>query len=928
MPRLRLDPTSPNGVSPVTDSGKTSRQQGNGYVAKVQWIDELSDVDTSTTPPTNNQALSWNAAQGKWLPKTVSGGGGGTGIVETIVAGNNVDIDATDPANPIVSVETLTLADVSDVTASASELNTLDGITASTTELNYTDGVTSAIQTQLNGKAASSHTHNVADINATGTPGGTTYLRGDGAWATPAGGSATPVPFILVGASANAPYTTDGTADDVQINAAITALASTGGIIQLEAGEYTLADTISITASNITLRGTGFSGTTLALANGVNDHAISITGTGVISVCVEELTVDGNKGNQTAGSGIYINTPWAVTDTQHLIRNVDVIMNKVNSILVEGDTRAARFVLVRARYADEAGFKFAGSDHQFINCIADAPHKSGFVIYAYNCNFVACKAFYCGVDEDGSSGWRVEAGRNMFTGCEAQDCFMDGWRIISGSDNCTLTNCWGDSNGQGAANSGDGLSIEDSNSTMVVGGAYFDRAAPDNPFPQDYGIAISGTSDNNTIAYNVMYGNDTADHVDTSSGTNYFISAPQNVIDLDGKVSVAGDTMTGSLTVPILTVKNAAATNTTTTVEAGAGASVATVLLKTHNTSNDNDQLAMELRGDQTTPDVVASVYDASATTYHEFFKYKYLLDQLEFGVNTGLFTRGSYNTPSDENMVVLQHRDSSNNATKPTVGIVFEMDADDWDGSADKHARFYAKREDDFAGIVSLNVATWSGGALNDRMKFGATNVSAVDITVPDEAYGAGWDSSLEVPTKNAVYDKIQTLQPLDADLTTIAGLTATTDNFIVSVASAWASRTPAQVKTTLALNNVDNTSNATERAATATLTNKRITARTGTATSSATPTINTDNVDFYSLTAQAADITSMTTNLSGTPTEGQRLWIAITGTAARAITWGASFESSGNVTLPTTTVLTARLDVGFIWNSVTSKWRCVAVA
>ena len=112
-----------------------------------------------------------------------------------------------------------------------------------------------------------------------------------------------------------------------------------------------------------------------------------------------------------------------------------------------------------------------------------------------------------------------------------------------------------------------------------------------------------------------------------------------------------------------------------------------------------------------------------------------------------------------------------------------------------------------------------------------------------------------------------------------------------------------------------------------TITFTNKRITARTGTTTSSATPTINTDNVDFYSLTAQTVDITSFTTNLSGTPTEAQKLWIAITGTAARAITWGASFESS-TATLPTTTVTTARLDVGFVWNTVTSKWRCVATA
>lgn len=114
---------------------------------------------------------------------------------------------------------------------------------------------------------------------------------------------------------------------------------------------------------------------------------------------------------------------------------------------------------------------------------------------------------------------------------------------------------------------------------------------------------------------------------------------------------------------------------------------------------------------------------------------------------------------------------------------------------------------------------------------------------------------------------------------------------------------------------------------AATQTFTNKRITKRTGTTTSSATPTINTNNVDFYSITAQTVDITSFTTNLSGTPTEGQTLWIAITGTAARAITWGASFEAS-TVALPTTTVTTNRLDVGFVWNSVTSKWRCIASA
>lgn len=41
---------------------------------------------------------------------------------------------------------------IANVTATASEINILDGATLTTTELNYVDGVTSAIQTQLDGK--------------------------------------------------------------------------------------------------------------------------------------------------------------------------------------------------------------------------------------------------------------------------------------------------------------------------------------------------------------------------------------------------------------------------------------------------------------------------------------------------------------------------------------------------------------------------------------------------------------------------------------------------------------------------------------------------------------------------------------------------------------------------------------------------------
>lgn len=54
-------------------------------------------------------------------------------------------------------------------------------------------------------------------------------------------------------------------------------------------------------------------------------------------------------------------------------------------------------------------------------------------------------------------------------------------------------------------------------------------------------------------------------------------------------------------------------------------------------------------------------------------------------------------------------------------------------------------------AGVVAVEWKTLAN--LTDGGTFLA------DISVPDEAYGSGWNGSVEVPTKNAVYDKIQTL-------------------------------------------------------------------------------------------------------------------------------------------------------------------------
>lgn len=96
----------------------------------------------------------------------------------------------------------------------------------------------------------------------------------------------------------------------------------------------------------------------------------------------------------------------------------------------------------------------------------------------------------------------------------------------------------------------------------------------------------------------------------------------------------------------------------------------------------------------------------------------------------------------------------------------------------------------------------------------------------------------------------------------------------------------------------------------------------------SSATPTINVNLVEAHSITALATAVTSMTTNLSGSPRNFQKLTIRFKddGTA-RAIAWGPSFEDAGQA-LPTTTVISKLLTAGLIYNSVSSKFGCVAVA
>lgn len=97
--------------------------------------------------------------------------------------------------------------------------------------------------------------------------------------------------------------------------------------------------------------------------------------------------------------------------------------------------------------------------------------------------------------------------------------------------------------------------------------------------------------------------------------------------------------------------------------------------------------------------------------------------------------------------------------------------------------------------GTPSITATVATSGIIDAMLSSGINSIKIGDGSVTNTEFQ--YIGSL---TSNA-QTQLDNKQPLDADLTTIAGLTATTDNFIQSKAGAWASRTIAEVKTDLGL-------------------------------------------------------------------------------------------------------------------------------
>ena len=127
-------------VSSGTISVASASTSGKGVIEIA--TDTEASAGTDTT----------RAVTPKQLATKVTANAAITGATHTKITYDSKGLVTGGASLSASDIPNLTLSKITDVTATASELNVLDGITATTTELNYVDGVTSAIQTQLNNK--------------------------------------------------------------------------------------------------------------------------------------------------------------------------------------------------------------------------------------------------------------------------------------------------------------------------------------------------------------------------------------------------------------------------------------------------------------------------------------------------------------------------------------------------------------------------------------------------------------------------------------------------------------------------------------------------------------------------------------------------------------------------------------------------------
>jgi parallel beta-helix repeat protein len=291
-----------------------------------------------------------------------------------------------------------------------------------------------------------------------------------------------------------ADYVASGCSADTAISSAISALPAGGGVVYLEEGTYIISSAITL-PSNVTLEGAG-ANTILEFKNGLNTNiSMLYSSSTVAKTVIKDLTLDGNKANQSSGGQYGINI-FADTTTGVTIDHV-----WAKNFYTDGiDASYGNYTIENTSSTNNAqnGFDITGNNSSVTDSIAANNGWRGFNGSGTNDSYSGDQAI-----SNTSTGLYVLGWDDSVTNCQAYNnsgpgIFVGSYSALTGSSSYN--------------NTGDGIAV-DGNSTVSGNSSYHNGAAGINA---DYSAYA-------TITGNQISGN-TTDGVDLFDGDHNIVS--------------------------------------------------------------------------------------------------------------------------------------------------------------------------------------------------------------------------------------------------------------------------------------------------------------------------------------------------------------------------------------------------------------------
>jgi len=358
-----------------------------------------------------------------------------------------------------------------------------------------------------------------------------------------------------------ADYVADGTADDVQIQAAIDALPAGGGRVVLSEGTFNIATAIKYT-SYITIQGQGYGwqtngATILKPSADINifDNTDNVT---KYAPAFIGFTIDGDGVNRASGIGIRL---WRVR--WGLIRDVQIYRTKDQGILIDDDnTQPSESRGVENRISNVMLYQTGddsielvangSSDNLFENITIRESQEHGLRLSTGGNQFIGCHIYASGDttwEDNGAVGDGVIMGgnQNLFLNCQVESNALHGFLLSGATRNIFQGNSVFNNNRDGGATRYAFILTNNSDFNLIEGNFLTDVQGT----PTQSGISLAAGNDNNSLLDNII-------EIIAAGGTTIGNSGSGNIIR-NNKGFVTENSATSTIT----------SGNSTTTVSHG-----------------------------------------------------------------------------------------------------------------------------------------------------------------------------------------------------------------------------------------------------------------------------------------------------------------------------------------------------------------------